>query len=141
MSGRRRFLQAITGSVAGAAVLPVGMALAGQAGPPPGLAVHDDAAVLDACVRFMDITREVDRLNVDPACEDAELTAALVAWHEAVDVVTNTRAWTAEGMCAKASVTLEVFRLEVPNFVGDTVEGCAGFHELLAWRLAHDMVG
>ena len=43
-------------------------------------------------------------------------------------------------MRAKARVTIAAFEMAVPSCPSETVEGVAQPYELLAWRLAHDIL-
>ena len=132
-STRRNLLGCAAGSAAATAIL--------SSATPRTAKSHPDAVLLAMCATFM--VANAEKLRLDHALtgvSDEALEAATHAWFAPIDAITALPATTQEGVRAKARVMIAVFEGAVPKMLKDTVESEGEYHELLAWRLAHDVL-
>ncbi len=110
------------------------------AGPSPEPAA--DADLLAACQRFLAVNAEMARLNADPFVIDGALDLFVVEHDERLLAVANTPARTAVGLRAKAGALIAALEMEVGSaipYFGVEQRACP--HEMIAWRLAHELLG
>ena len=110
------------------------------AGPAPEPAA--DAGLLAACQGFLAVNAEIRRLNDDPSLIDGLMDGLVVEHDGRLLAVANIPARTADGLRAKAGALIAALEMEVGSaipYFGVEQRACP--HELIAWRLAHELLG
>ena len=118
----------------GAAAVALAAATAGAA------PTHPDAALLAACEELKAADRLIAALDAAPACSDAEMTAAVRRWYDAMEAVSGLVPTTPEGVRAKARAALVATRRDTLEHGGQALEDVLEPYQWLAYRLAEDIV-
>ena len=98
----------------------------------------DDTELLSACATFSEVEARLYRPT--GTVPDEEHVAALDRYHDAYHQVDVLRPTTLAGLQAKARVVASGLQMQEPHFAGDTVEDCAEWQVLGAWRLLQDVM-
>jgi len=102
---------------------------------------HPDAALLAACATFAIACANMAAISAADAPTDAELEVVVDAWRAPIDTITDTPATTPEGVRAKAQAVIGYFaNTGVSKYNWETLEEAMSGHEMMAWRLAHEIV-
>ncbi len=139
MTLRRDFLAFTAGAVAARTVLPLAAKTAPEGQPSEG--AHPDATLLTACASFAVACAGIARINATPDLTDEDAAPIIRQWNAPIDTITNLPATTLDGIRAKAQAVIDAFESGgVNRSRGESVEQAAGYHELMAWRLAHNIL-
>ena len=139
MTLRRDFLAMTAGAVAAKTMLP--LAARAQGSQIEIFTPHPDATLLALCQAFHQACTDLAAVNAKDDPTDEEIGPIVDAWGAPIDTITSTPATTLEGVRAKAQAVIDAFSSGgVDRHRGETVEETAGHHELMAWRLMHEIL-
>jgi hypothetical protein len=97
-----------------------------------------DAELITACTVFF--RAEQDLYAAPDTASDEVHQALLDRYHDGYQAVLAMQAKTLIGAKSKARVVISGLQMQVPHFLGDTVEDCAEWHVLGTWRLLHELL-
>jgi hypothetical protein len=142
MTMRRDFLAFTAGAVVAKTVLPIAAEAKGVSFLQTSPSTADPDAILIAlCATFSRACGEIRRLNATEGCADEDMDAAVEAFWAPIGGIIDTPATTKASIQAKAQAMIGMFANGgVQRYLHQTVEEAASRHEVLAWRLAHEIV-
>lgn len=119
-----------------AALGGMAMAVPVQAAPD-----HPDAELLRRCSIFHVACADLAVVNAKDDPTDDEIAPIVAAWDDPIDDIIDLPATTMEGLQSKAQAVIDIFVSGgVDRCTWETVEERAESHEMMAWRLAHEII-
>ncbi len=111
------------------------------AAPPSGH--HSDAKLLEACESFAQAAEALKAVNALPLADvtDEMIASIVAAWSAPIDTIIASPATSIQGIRAKAQAVIHAFETGgVEKGIHEPVEEAAGYHEMMAGRLCHEIL-